>query len=199
MSKAALLCSAVPRLTFRTPFLAGGVALATLLATEVLAQPAASIPDFSSNEVAWQQGNGGDISIQAPTLVMQTGFIQANTAAANASGGKVNIDVDALVPSGSTLFVGGATPFTFAPGVFGFNVIQAAAPTGVTATAGNGSATVNWSAPSSGGSPITSYAVTPYVGTAAQAPISVSGSPPRSALMCCAARVRVRAWSATDG
>ncbi|HWX44563.1 MAG TPA: Ig-like domain-containing protein, partial [Solirubrobacteraceae bacterium] len=52
------------------------------------------------------------------------------------------------------------------------------APTGVTATAGNGSATVIWTAPSNGGSPITSYTVTPYVGATAQAATTVSGSPP---------------------
>ena len=53
------------------------------------------------------------------------------------------------------------------------------APTGVTATAGNGSASVSWTAPSSnGGSAITSYTVTPYIGSTAQTPITVSGSPP---------------------
>ena len=53
------------------------------------------------------------------------------------------------------------------------------APTGVTATAGNGSASVSWTAPTStGGSPITSYTVTPYVGSTAQTPVTVSGSPP---------------------
>ena len=52
------------------------------------------------------------------------------------------------------------------------------APTGVSATAGNGSASVSWTAPSSGGSAITSYTVTPYVGSAAQTPVTVSGSPP---------------------
>jgi hypothetical protein len=46
----------------------------------------------------------------------------------------VNVEVGTLLPSGGTLFVGGATPYAFAPGVFGFNVIQAAAPTGVSGT-----------------------------------------------------------------
>jgi filamentous hemagglutinin family protein len=87
-----------------------------------------------TTSVAGTQGNGGDIGIETPIMVMQTGFIQANTAATNASGGNVNIEVDALLPSGSTLFVGGPTPYAFAPGVFGFNVIQAAAPTGVSGT-----------------------------------------------------------------
>ena len=36
-----------------------------------------------------------------------------------------------------------------------------AVPTGVTATAGDKSAVVTWSAPANGGSPITSYTVTP--------------------------------------
>ena len=37
----------------------------------------------------------------------------------------------------------------------------------VTATAGNGTATVSWTAPSNGGSPITSYTITPYIGSTA--------------------------------
>ena len=54
------------------------------------------------------------------------------------------------------------------------------APTGVTASAGNGSAVVSWTAPSNGGSPITSYTVTPFIGSAAQTPVTVNGSPPAS-------------------
>jgi Domain of unknown function (DUF4082)/Fibronectin type III domain/Bacterial Ig domain len=49
--------------------------------------------------------------------------------------------------------------------------------TGVTATAGSGSANVSWSAPTSGGAP-TSYIVTPYIGTTAQTPKTVAGTPP---------------------
>jgi len=52
------------------------------------------------------------------------------------------------------------------------------APAGVTASAGNGRADVSWAAPSDGGSPITSYTVTPYAGGVAQTAKSVSGSPP---------------------
>src|SRR5260221_28957 len=52
------------------------------------------------------------------------------------------------------------------------------APTGVTATAGNGTASVSWAAPNDGNSPITSYTVTPYIGSAAQTPTVVTGSPP---------------------
>lgn len=76
-------------------------------------------------------GNGGDISISADAMVLTTGFIQANTAAKNANGGAVNIHVKTLAASGNTLFVGGQSTYDFTSRVFGFNVIQAAAPTGV--------------------------------------------------------------------
>jgi len=52
------------------------------------------------------------------------------------------------------------------------------APSGVTATAGNASASVSWTAPSNGGSPITSYTVTPFIGATAQTPTVISGNPP---------------------
>ncbi|MDQ1381382.1 MAG: large repetitive protein, partial [Actinomycetota bacterium] len=51
------------------------------------------------------------------------------------------------------------------------------APTNVTATAGSGLASVSWSAPTAGGAPA-SYAVTPFIGTTAQPPTTVTGSPP---------------------
>lgn len=76
-------------------------------------------------------GNGGDITINADALFLNTGFIQANTAAAGATGGTVNINVPTILSSGSSLLVGGATQYVFQPGVFGYNVIQAAAPDGV--------------------------------------------------------------------
>jgi hypothetical protein len=55
------------------------------------------------------------------------------------------------------------------------------APTGVTASAGSGSASVSWTAPSGNGSPITSYTITPYVGSTPQATTTVTGNPPATA------------------
>ncbi len=76
-------------------------------------------------------GDGGDIAITTPALALESGFIQANTAARDAAGGLVRIDVGGLVASGNTLLLGGDQPYAFQPLVPGFNVIQAAAPTGV--------------------------------------------------------------------
>ena len=49
--------------------------------------------------------------------------------------------------------------------------------TNVTAAAGFDSANVSWSAPSTGGAP-TTYTVTPYIGSTAQTPTTVTGTPP---------------------
>ena len=56
------------------------------------------------------------------------------------------------------------------------------APTGVAATPGNASAVVTWNAPSDGGSAITGYTVTPYIGTTAQTPSTVTGNPPDTSI-----------------
>jgi hypothetical protein len=53
-----------------------------------------------------------------------------------------------------------------------------AAPTGVSAQAGNASALVSWTAPANGGSPISSYTVTAYAGSTAITSVSVTGNPP---------------------
>jgi hypothetical protein len=81
--------------------------------------------------------------------------------------GSYRIQVDGIAGAANTyaLTATVATPQA-APG----------APTGVVATAGNGRASLQWVAPAiSGGGPITSYVITPSIGEAVQAPISVTG------------------------
>jgi hypothetical protein len=51
-------------------------------------------------------------------------------------------------------------------------------PTGVTVRSGSGDVTVSWSVPDDGGSPLTSYTVTPYIGAAAQTPDTSPASTP---------------------
>lgn len=80
------------------------------------------------------QGNGGDINVKVDNLVMETGLIQANTEAEQAQGGNININVKALIPSGNQLQVGGNAPIPWQSGVFGLNVIQAAARFGLRGT-----------------------------------------------------------------
>jgi hypothetical protein len=89
-----------------------------------------------TTSVLGASGDGGDIRIRAGTLLMDTGFIQANTAGTGGRGGNVTIDVQTLLASGGTLLVGGSTPAVFDPNAFGLNVIQAAAPDGVSGLIG---------------------------------------------------------------
>jgi hypothetical protein len=77
-----------------------------------------------------ENGNAGDIGMTTPVLILNAGFIQANTRAPRAKGGNVVLNVDAVVASGTTL-VGGDTLLQFDPRSSGLNVIQAAAPEGV--------------------------------------------------------------------
>ncbi len=83
--------------------------------------------------VLGQNGNGGDISVTANRLTMETGLIQANTAATGANGGNVFLNVGTLLPSGSMLIFGGNEPVNWDIHAteFGWNVIQAAAPGGI--------------------------------------------------------------------
>ena len=115
------------------------------------------------------------------TLSAGTGFTsRANVSPAN--------DMELLVEDRAVST--GATPAaTFGTGantswlaaVVVFQSASLTAPsaaTNVTATAGDGSAGLTWVAPPSGGSAITKYAITPYIGTSAQTPINIAGSPP---------------------
>lgn len=77
------------------------------------------------------RGDGGDIEMDGGFLVLETGFIQANTTAPSARGGDIRAHPQGVLSSGGTLTVGGDQPAARAQGQFGDNVIQAAAPDGV--------------------------------------------------------------------
>jgi filamentous hemagglutinin family protein len=81
--------------------------------------------------VSGEGSNGGDIFTTADVLAMNTGIIQAN--AVSGSGGDISLNLKALIPSGNTLLLGGAT-LVWQPSEFGFNLIQAASQTGVSGT-----------------------------------------------------------------
>ncbi|HET7486281.1 MAG TPA: fibronectin type III domain-containing protein [Acidimicrobiales bacterium] len=93
---------------------------------------------------------------------------------------------DAVVPAGARPNAGAGTganttwlmaTLVLKAGVSG-PATAPGAPSAVTASPADGAASVTWTAPSNGGGTITSYTVTPYVGTTAQAPVPVTGSPP---------------------
>ncbi|MGR9052374.1 MAG: beta strand repeat-containing protein, partial [Gammaproteobacteria bacterium] len=83
-----------------------------------------------TTSVEGEEGNGGNIVIDTPVLIMDTGFIQGNTAAPEAAGGDIALRVEELLPNGNVLLSGGEEPLAFLPGS-GQNVVQAAAPDGV--------------------------------------------------------------------
>ncbi|MBP1231564.1 PKD repeat protein [Arthrobacter sp. PvP102] len=121
---------------------------------------ASADPDGSLASYSWDFGDGSPSG---------TGAKPTHTYAA---GGTYQVKLTVTDNAGAT---GSATnPVTLS----GPAATVPAAPTEATAVAGNASAIVSWTAPNNGGSAITSYTVTPYVGSAAQAPVQVTGNPP---------------------
>ncbi len=90
--------------------------------------------DHSGVTTSSLNGIAGDITLRADALVMINGFIAAHGDPQGGSDGNVTVDVHALVPSGGMLFVD-QFPRLIDPEGFGFNVILAASPRGVTITA----------------------------------------------------------------
>jgi filamentous hemagglutinin family protein len=79
--------------------------------------------------VSGEDSNGGDISVKAPALVMDTGLIQANAVSGN--GGNINLALQALIPSANQLIKSGTSvDWDKSPS----NVIQAASQSGVSGT-----------------------------------------------------------------
>ena len=86
--------------------------------------------NITTSVLGASNGNGGDVTINVPVIALDTGAIQANTFAPLASGGTVTIDAQALVPSYQSYILGGSA-IAFDSTVMGLNVVQAAAPDGV--------------------------------------------------------------------
>ncbi len=74
------------------------------------------------------QGDGGDIKLDSDVLVLNGGFIQANTEGIGALGGDITNNSQFLISNRNQLIIGGDIPLMSTPGV---NVIQAAAPDGL--------------------------------------------------------------------
>ncbi len=77
-------------------------------------------------------GNGGDITVSTPALILDNGMVQAN--AVSGRGGDVFIDVKSLIGSQSQLIQGGDVPLEWKNTVLGFNIIQAASKFGLSGT-----------------------------------------------------------------
>ena len=85
-----------------------------------------------TTSVSGSTGNAGNIDVTAETVALRTGFVQANTVAAGASGGDITITTRSVTPVGK-LEIGGDAPVEFQPG-WGKSVIQSAAPIGIPGT-----------------------------------------------------------------
>jgi len=141
----------------------------------------------SVNSIAPTSGStagGTSVTISGSGLALTTG-VNFGTVAATSVNVTSDTQVTAVSPAGAAgtsdvriAYFGGLSPIS-AGDQFTYNPAAPGAPTGVTATGGNASATVTWSAPASnGGAAITAYVITPFIGTSAQAATTVSGSPP---------------------
>ncbi len=92
--------------------------------------------------VSGENGNGGDISTKAETLIMDTAVIQANAKSGN--GGNINLALKSLIPSENILVRGGKfVKWNSSPETI--NVIQAASDKGVSGTITNTAPQLNLS------------------------------------------------------
>jgi outer membrane protein assembly factor BamB len=112
--------------------------------------------DAASGTPLWNSGSRGSAVYAAP-IVANGRLVAASWDGAGATDAG---SVSSWLPTGPG-------PAATVPG----------APGSVDAVAGNQSATVTWSAANDGGSPITAYTVTPFVGSVAQPITTVTGNP----------------------
>ena len=97
----------------------------------------------------------------------------------NSSYGASNYSVDVLFnPGGTTTTTQttttGTGTTTTGTGTSTTGATVPAAPSGVSVEPASSQALVSWTAPNSGGSPIASYTITPYIGSSAQTPVQLN-------------------------
>jgi hypothetical protein len=138
-----------------------------------------------SASVSWAAPATGGSPITSYAVTPYLGGVAQTPTVVSGNPPATNTVVSGLVNGSSYTFVVSATNAVgTGPGSVPSNAVVPAAPTvpgvpsGVSATPANASAVVSWTAPANGGSAITSYTITPYVGAAAQTPTTISGTPP---------------------
>jgi Domain of unknown function (DUF4082)/Fibronectin type III domain/Bacterial Ig domain len=138
-----------------------------------------------SASVSWTAPANGGSPITSYTITPYVGATAQPTTTVSGSPPATGTTVTGLTNGTAYTFtvtatnaIGSSAASEASKAVTPATVTAPSAPTGVTASAGNGSAAVTWTAPTNGGSPITSYTVTPYIGSTAQPTTTVSGSPP---------------------
>jgi hypothetical protein len=163
----------------KSPLPAGVLAVLLLLAGGAAGAIVASNADSTSGPAAVSRA-------PTKTIAAQTAGGSTTPAAASQSKGSTT-------PSASTTPTGTASnnPAGTGPASEGSKATPAtkgssvptkpSAPARVTANVGESSVTVAWTAPADGGSAITSYTITPYVGAEALPSTQVEGSPPATA------------------
>jgi len=139
----------------------------------------------STATVNWTAPNPGSSPITSYTVTPYIGSTAQPSTTVNGSPPATSASIPGLTNGTTYTFkvtatnaVGSGPASAESNAVTISNPTAPGAPTAVSATAGNASATVTWTAPASNGSAITSYTVTPYVGTVAQTPATVTGTPP---------------------
>ena len=100
------------------------------LAGNIIIKRGDLLVSHSKIETSSQLGNGGNIEINTGTLVMNGGFIQANAPAQNAQGGKITVNANQTLASQGKILSDNNERHQFNP-KSSLNVIQAAAPDGV--------------------------------------------------------------------
>ncbi|HET7740300.1 MAG TPA: fibronectin type III domain-containing protein [Mycobacterium sp.] len=140
---------------------------------------------FGQARVSWTAPADGGSPITAYTITPYVGATAQTPTTINGNPPSTSATVAGLTPGTAYTFavvatnaVGSGPASAPSNPVTPTALTAPAAPTAVNATAGNAQATVTWAVPNNGGSPITSYTVTPYIGAAAQTPVTLTGSPP---------------------